>query len=77
MTFIIGTIAGRVPTRNGAGSWHLAVKTMLILYGVAETDALYFVLIVHTVQTLLVALLGVYGWMMLSLKGSRVPESNA
>lgn len=77
VTFIIGTIAVIVPTPNGAGSWHFAVKTMLILYGVAETDALYFVLIVHTVQTLLVALLGVYGWMMLSLKGSRAPESNA
>jgi hypothetical protein len=39
---------------------------MLILYGVAETEALNFVLIVHTVQTLLVALLGVYAWMALS-----------
>jgi hypothetical protein len=39
---------------------------MLILYGVADTDALYFVLIVHSVQTLLVALMGVYAWMALS-----------
>lgn len=77
VTFIIGTIAVIVPTPNGAGSWHFAVKTMLILYGVAETDALYFVLIVHTVQTLLVALLGVYGWMMLSLRGRKTPENAA
>ena len=39
---------------------------MLILYGVADNDALYFVLIVHAVQTLLVVLLGIYAWLRLS-----------
>lgn len=71
VTFIVGSIAVLVPTPNGAGSWHFAVKTMLILYGVAETAALYFVLVVHTVQTLLVALLGVYGWLATTLTESR------
>lgn len=65
VTFIVGSIAVIVPTPNGAGPWHFAVKTMLILYGIQENDALYFVLIVHSVQTLLVILLGVYAWMML------------
>lgn len=40
VTFIVGSIAVLVPTPNGAGSWHFAVKTMMILYGVAETPAL-------------------------------------
>ena len=44
---------------------------MLMLYGVAEPDALYFVLIVHTVQTLLVVVLGVYGWTALSLTSQK------
>jgi uncharacterized protein (TIRG00374 family) len=66
VTFIVGSIAVLVPTPNGAGPWHFAVKTMLILYGVATNDALYFVLIVHSIQTLLVILLGVYGWLSLS-----------
>ena len=35
---------------------------MLILYGVADERALYFVLIVHTVQTALVVLLGIIAW---------------
>lgn len=61
VTFIVGSIAVIVPTPNGAGPWHFAVKTMLILYGVASNDALYFVLIVHTVQTLLVVALGIFG----------------
>ncbi len=62
VTFVVGTIAVIVPTPNGAGPWHFAVKTMLILYGVADEQALYFVLIVHTVQTLLLVGLGMWGW---------------
>ncbi len=66
VTFIVGSIAVIVPTPNGAGPWHFAVKTMLILYGVADEKALYFVLIVHTIQTMLVVLLGVYAWLALN-----------
>ena len=66
VTFVVGSIAVIVPTPNGAGPWHFAVKTMLILYGVADEQALYFVLIVHTVQTLLVNALGVYAWLSLN-----------
>ena len=71
VTFIVGSIAVIVPTPNGAGPWHFAVKTMLILYGVGETDALYFVLIVHSVQTLLVVLLGVWEWIALSFTSKK------
>lgn len=67
VTFIIGSIAVVVPTPNGAGPWHFAVKTMLILYGVADESALYFVLIVHTIQTLLVVALGIYAAIKLAL----------
>lgn len=66
VTFIVGSIAVIVPTPNGAGPWHFAIKTMLILYGVADNDALNFVLIVHTVQTLLVVVLGIYAAIRLS-----------
>ena len=59
VSFVVGSIAVIVPTPNGAGPWHFAVKTMLILYGVADEHALYFVLIVHTVQTMLVVALGI------------------
>jgi len=62
VTFAVGSIAVIVPTPNGAGPWHFAVKTMLVLYGVSDSNACIFVLIVHTVQTMLVILLGVYSW---------------
>lgn len=65
VTFVVGSIAVIVPTPNGAGPWHFAVKTMLILYGVAEPEALCFVLIVHAVHTFLIIALGIYSWMSL------------
>lgn len=60
VSFIIGSLSVIVPTPNGAGPWHFAVKTILILYGLADTDAITFVLIVHTIQTALVPLLGIF-----------------
>lgn len=72
VAFVVGTFAVLVPTPNGAGSWHFAVKTVLVLYGVGQTDAALFVLIVHTLQTLLVALLGVWSSIALALRKNRV-----
>ena len=71
VAFVVGSFAVLVPTPNGAGSWHFAVKTVLVLYGVGQTDAALFVLIVHTLQTLLVALLGVWSSVALALRKSR------
>ena len=60
VAFVVGTFAVIVPTPNGAGPWHFAVKTVLMLYGVDGNDGAMFVLIVHTLQTALVALLGIW-----------------
>lgn len=71
VAFVVGCFAVLVPTPNGAGPWHFAVKTALVLYGVAATDAAVFVLVVHTTQTLLVALLGIYALVALFLTKPR------
>lgn len=68
LIFCIGSCAVLVPTPNGAGPWHFAVKTMLVIYGVAEQPAILFALAVHTIQTAEVILLGIYGWADLSLR---------
>lgn len=60
VAFVVGSFAVLVPTPNGAGPWHFAVKTVLVMYGVSQLDAGLFVLIVHALQTLLVLLLGLY-----------------
>ena len=61
--FVGGTFAVIVPTPNGAGPWHFAVITMMMLYGVSNADAATFALIVHAIQTLLVIVLGIWGWL--------------
>ena len=76
VTFVVGSIAVVVPTPNGAGPWHFAVKTMLILYGVSANDALFFVLIVHSVQTLLVIMLGIFAWTSLTFTKKRLPSQD-
>lgn len=65
--FVGGTFAVLVPTPNGAGPWHFAVISMMMLYGVNATDAGIFALIVHGIQTFLVVLLGIYGMAALPL----------
>ena len=75
VSFVVANFAVIVPTPNGAGPWHFAIKTMLILYGVADEQALWFVLIVHTVQTLLVIALGIYAWAALSFTKRLNPKT--
>lgn len=64
--FVGGSIAVLVPTPNGAGPWHFAVISMMSLYGVSWENAGIFALIVHSIQTLLIILLGIYGLIVLS-----------
>lgn len=72
VAFVVGTFAVLVPTPNGAGPWHFAVKSVLVLYAVPQTDAAFFVLIVHTLQTLLVVLLGLYALLALAFTRRRI-----
>lgn len=76
IAFAVGSIAVVVPTPNGMGSWHFAVKTILILTDVIiASDAEMFVLIVHAIQTALIPVLGVYS--MIALSHSKVSPSAA
>lgn len=72
MSFMVGSFAVIVPTPNGMGSWHFAVKTVLILTGVKNaTDAETYVLIVHAIQTGLMPILGIFSAIVLLLKGKK------
>ncbi len=72
LLFVGGSIAVIVPTPNGAGPWHYVIISIMLLYGVSTTDAQVFALIVHSTQTLLVAILGLYGIATLQLRRLRV-----
>lgn len=66
LAFCMITIAVLVPTPNGAGPWHFAVKVVLMQFGISIGNAILFALIVHALQTLLVIVLGVYGYLTLT-----------
>jgi len=68
VAFVVGSIAVIVPTPNGMGPWHFAVKTILVLYGVSAVNGETFVLIVHTLQTALIPVLGVFSLICLSFR---------
>ena len=76
VAFVVGSFAVLVPTPNGAGPWHFAVKTVLVLFGVSAVDGAMFALLVHSIQTLLVALLGLYAVAAIGL-GKRRTVSDA
>lgn len=69
--FVAGSIAVIVPTPNGAGPWHFAIISMMMLYGVSKTDAGIFALLVHGIQTFLIILLGIYGVTALSFTNKK------
>ena len=65
-----------IPTPNGAGPWHFVVISMMTLYGVSQTGASSFALIVHTFQTVGVMLLGAYGWVALQFRNKKINRQN-
>ena len=76
LLFVGGSIAVVVPTPNGAGPWHFAIISIMVLYGVSTTDAQVFALIVHSTQTLLVAVLGLYGIAALQVRSALQRKKN-
>ncbi len=70
--FCAGSYAVLIPTPNGAGPWHFAVKTMLVLYGVGAANAIMFALVVHAMQTALIIALGVAGLVSLQFLPKRI-----
>lgn len=61
-TFVMGTIAFSIPVQGGIGPWHFMVISTLIFYGVGQTEAAAFALVVHTLQTIINAIVGVYAF---------------
>lgn len=75
--FAAGSVAVIVPTPNGAGSWHFAIISMMLLYGVPEEEAGSFALIVHGSQTLMLILLGVWSLIALPLTNGKRQDASA
>lgn len=55
---IMGGLAMSAPVQGGFGTYHLFVSTILVLYGVAHNDGLFFATLLHTSQTLSILFFG-------------------
>lgn len=60
--FVMGSIAFALPVQGGIGPWHFMVIATMVYYGVEETNAAAFALVVHTLQTLINAATGSYAF---------------
>lgn len=60
--FAMGTFAYGLPVQGGIGPWHFAVISTLVYYGVEETEAAAFALIVHTLTTIENAITGIFAF---------------
>lgn len=58
VAFAMSALSVLAPVQNGMGAWHWVVIATLVFYGVAESDAKTFALIVHLVQTLWITFVG-------------------
>lgn len=58
IAFGMSALSVLAPVQNGMGAWHWMVVMTLGAYGVLQTDAKSFALIVHLTQTLWITLVG-------------------
>ena len=58
--FVMGSLGVVVPVQGGTGPWHFMIISTMLLYGIGQTEASAFALIVHAVQQGFVLLLGLY-----------------
>ncbi len=65
IAFAMSSIGVAVPVQGGIGVWHFMVMSTLVAFGVEKSDAGAFALVVFTVQTIWVALTGLFGIMAL------------
>lgn len=69
--FIMGTLGVMVPVQAGIGTWHYMIITTLTLYGVSESDAGLFALVLHTLQTAGTAFVGLLAILLVPLRSRK------
>jgi hypothetical protein len=68
IAFGISSIAVTIPVQGSIGTWHFAVFTVLMGFGLSHIDAVAFAFCVHTIQALIfTALFGLFGIMALPI----------
>ncbi|MDQ3535379.1 MAG: flippase-like domain-containing protein, partial [Bacteroidota bacterium] len=55
---VMGGLGMAAPVQGGIGTYHALVSSVLVLYGIKETDGVLFATVLHTSQTLMVLVVG-------------------
>jgi len=64
---VVGGLGMSAPVQGGIGAYHYIVSQGLQLFNVSSTDGIAYATMVHTTQTLLVVVLGLFAILMLFL----------
>lgn len=68
---VVGGLGMSAPVQGGIGAYHYIVSQGLQLFGISSTDGIAYATLVHTTQTLLVVVLGIFAMWMLFLAGAK------
>lgn len=60
VVFVFGSMSMAVPSNGGLGPWNVAVMYALMLYGVSETNATAYSLVVWGFQAIMIIALGLF-----------------
>ena len=58
LVLILGGLGMATPVQGGVGAFHLFVSSVLLLYGISESNGEFFAFVLHTSQFLLMLVVG-------------------
>ena len=65
---VAGSIAMSAPVQGGIGIYHLLVSQGLLLYGLSRTEGLIFATLIHSLQLIMIVILGVFSLFIVLIK---------
>lgn len=73
--FVMGSFGVVAPVQGGIGAYHFMVIYTLMFYGIAESDAGIFALVIHGLQTVISLLCGLIAYIWIQLLDKRAAQS--
>lgn len=74
VVFVLSSVSMCVPSNGGLGPWNLAVIFGLTLFGVGETDAAAFAMLVWTGKAVTLVILGIFSVIYISKTSKKHPD---
>lgn len=75
VVFVFGSMSMAIPSNGGLGPWNIAVMYALMLYGVSQTDATAYSLVVWAFQAIMIIALGIFAAVYVMLSRSKDPAA--